>query len=287
MTRAQRVRAAMFPETVTNTKKPPPPFELPVLDPSKPMTALQTLAEPSQELKNAIADIINYQIDADFAQKFVPEIIKLLADPDGDVVRNAAELTADLSKSEAACAVMTGNDALTTALLRAAAAADGPTLEASKTRAAVAGTLLNYSEYERGRASIFRSGGIALLVRLLGSPAERVVNYAITTLHNLVQYQEGAKVAVRTAGGIQKMVPLLRWKDSKFLTININCLHMLAFGDPEAKIAIWNSRGPKELVAILKKTNDQKLLWTASRLVKGERRIVSIHFLTRSSSAQD
>ena len=70
------------------------------------MTALQMLAEPSQQLKSAIEDIVNYQLDVDFVVKFVPEIIKLLADPDPDVVRNAAELTADLSKSEAACAVM-------------------------------------------------------------------------------------------------------------------------------------------------------------------------------------
>ena len=48
------------------------------------------------------ADIINYQIDVDFAQKFAPEITKLLADADRDVVRNAAELSHDLSKSEAA-----------------------------------------------------------------------------------------------------------------------------------------------------------------------------------------
>ena len=43
----------------------------------------------------------------DFAQKFAPEITKLLADADRDVVRNAAELSHDLSKSEAACFVMT------------------------------------------------------------------------------------------------------------------------------------------------------------------------------------
>ena len=54
-----------------------------------------------------LADIINYQIDVDFAQKFAPEITKLLADADRDVVRNAAELSHDLSKSEAACFVMT------------------------------------------------------------------------------------------------------------------------------------------------------------------------------------
>ena len=67
--------------------------------------------------------------------------------------------------------------------------------------------------------SIFKSGGIPALVRLLGSPVEAVVFYAITTLHNLLMHQEGAKMAVRLAGGLQKMVALLSRTNVKFLAI--------------------------------------------------------------------
>lgn len=67
--------------------------------------------------------------------------------------------------------------------------------------------------------SIFKSGGIPALVRLLGSPVEAVVFYAITTLHNLLLHQEGAKMAVRLAGGLQKMVALLGRSNVKFLAI--------------------------------------------------------------------
>ena len=57
------------------------------------------------------------------------------------------------------------------------------------------------------------------MVRLLGYRVEAVVFYAITTLHNLLLRQEGAKMAVRLAGGLQKMVQLLHKTNVKFLAI--------------------------------------------------------------------
>ena len=52
-----RVRAAMFPETVDEAMDIPSTQ----LDPGNP-TAVQRLAEPSQMLKNAVVDLINYQV---------------------------------------------------------------------------------------------------------------------------------------------------------------------------------------------------------------------------------
>ena len=56
-TRSQRVRAAMFPETLDEG------LEIPSTqyDPSQP-TAVQRLAEPSQMLKHAVVNLINYQV---------------------------------------------------------------------------------------------------------------------------------------------------------------------------------------------------------------------------------
>jgi catenin beta 1 len=73
--------------------------------------------------------------------------------------------------------------------------------------------------------SIFKSGGIPALVKLLGSSVESIVFYAITTLHNLLLHQEGAKMAVRLAGGLQKMVALLPRSNVKFLAI-VTGMHM-------------------------------------------------------------
>lgn len=78
LTRAQRVRAAMFPETLVEGEA--------VLSSTQgepgQQTNVQRLAEPSQLLKTAIVHLINYQDDADLATRAVPELTKLLADDD-------------------------------------------------------------------------------------------------------------------------------------------------------------------------------------------------------------
>lgn len=45
-------------------------------------TNVQRLAEPSQMLKTAVVNIINYQDDAELTLKAIPELIKLLGDED-------------------------------------------------------------------------------------------------------------------------------------------------------------------------------------------------------------
>ena len=77
MTRAQRVRAAMFPETLEEGVQIPPTQ----LDAAHP-TAVQRLAEPSQMLKHAVVNLINYQDDAELATRAIPELTKLLNDED-------------------------------------------------------------------------------------------------------------------------------------------------------------------------------------------------------------
>lgn len=56
-TRSQRVRAAMFPETLDEGMEIPSTQ----FDPQQP-TAVQRLAEPSQMLKHAVVNLINYQV---------------------------------------------------------------------------------------------------------------------------------------------------------------------------------------------------------------------------------
>lgn len=56
-TRSQRVRDAMFPETLDEGMQIPQPQ----LHPDQP-TAVQRLSEPSQMLKHAVINLINYQV---------------------------------------------------------------------------------------------------------------------------------------------------------------------------------------------------------------------------------
>lgn len=77
LTRAQRVRAAMFPETLVEGEA-----AMPVQSDPAQQSNVQRLAEPSQLLKTAIVHLINYQDDAELATRAVPELTKLLADDD-------------------------------------------------------------------------------------------------------------------------------------------------------------------------------------------------------------
>ncbi|XP_015513274.1 armadillo segment polarity protein isoform X2 [Neodiprion pinetum] len=257
-TRSQRVRAAMFPETLEEG------IEIPSTqyDPAQP-TAVQRLAEPSQMLKHAVVNLINYQDDADLATRAIPELIKLLNDEDQVIVSQAAMMVHQLSKKEASRHAIMNSPQMVAALVRAISNSN----DLESTKAAV-GTLHNLSHHRQGLLAIFKSGGIPALVKLLSSPVESVLFYAITTLHNLLLHQDGSKMAVRLAGGLQKMVALLQRNNVKFLAIVTDCLQILAYGNQESKLIILASQGPIELVRIMRSYEYEKLLWTTSRVLK-------------------
>jgi len=260
-TRSQRVRAAMFPETLEEG------MEIPSTqyDANQP-TAVQRLSEPSQMLKHAVVNLINYQDDANLATRAIPELIKLLNDEDQVVVSHAALMVHQLSKKEASRhAIM--NSPQATKMIAALVRALSNSNDLETTKGAV-GTLHNLSHHRQGLLAIFKSGGIPALVKLLSSPVESVLFYGITTLHNLLLHQEGSKMAVRMAGGLQKMVALLQRNNVKFLTIVTDCLQILAYGNQESKLIILASQGPIELVRILRSYTYEKLLWTTSRVLK-------------------
>merc|ERR1719319_903877 len=257
-TRSQRVRAAMFPETLDEG------LEIPStqLDPAQP-TAVQRLAEPSQMLKHAVVNLINYQDDADLATRAIPELIKLLNDEDQVVVSQAAMMVHQLSKKEASRHAIMNSPQMVAALVKALS--NSSDLESTK---GAIGTLHNLSHHRQGLMAIFKSGGINALVKLLSSPVESVLFYTITTLHNLLLHQEGVKNQVRLAGGIPKMIALLQRNNVKFLAIVTDCLQILAYGNQESKLIILASQGPLELLRIMRSYDYEKLLWTTSRVLK-------------------
>lgn len=156
-TRSQRVRAAMFPETLEEGLQIPSTQ----LDPTQP-TAVQRLSEPSQMLKHAVVNLINYQDDADLATRAIPELTKLLNDEDQVVVSQAAMMVHQLSKKEASRHAIMNSPQMVSALVRAMSS----TNDMETTRCA-AGTLHNLSHHRQGLLAIFKSGGIPALVKLL------------------------------------------------------------------------------------------------------------------------
>uniref|UniRef100_A0AAR2L7V5 Junction plakoglobin n=1 Tax=Pygocentrus nattereri TaxID=42514 RepID=A0AAR2L7V5_PYGNA len=210
----------------------------------------------------AIVHLINYQDDAELATRAVPELTKLLADEDQVVVNKAALIVNQLTRKEASRRVLMQSPQMVAAVVRALQAGD---LETSRCAASV---LHSLSHQREGLLAIFKSGGIPALVRMLSSPMESVLFYSITTLHNLLLHQEGAKMAVRLADGLQRMVPLLKKTNPKFLAITTDCLQLLSYGNQESKLIILANGGPESLVFIMRNYNYEKLLWTTSRVLK-------------------
>uniref|UniRef100_A0A8C6FG58 Catenin beta-1 n=1 Tax=Moschus moschiferus TaxID=68415 RepID=A0A8C6FG58_MOSMO len=258
VTRAQRVRAAMFPETLDEGMQIPSTQ----FDAAHP-TNVQCLAEPSQMLKHAVVNLINYQDDAELATRAIPELTKLLDDDDQVVVNKAAVMVHQLSEKEASRDAIMRSPQMVSAIVHTMQNTNDV-----ETARCTAGTLHNLSHHREGLLAIFKSGGIPALVKMLGSPVDSVLFYAITTLHNLLLHQEGAKMAVHLAGGLQKMVALLNKTNVKFLAITTDCLQILAYGNQESKLIILASGGPQALVNTMRTYTYEKLLWTTIRVLK-------------------
>lgn len=185
----------------------------------------------------------------------------MLNDDNPDIVSHAAMVVHKLSRKDAALQAIVNSIQMVTALVQAI----GSDLDTTKD---AVGTLHNLSHHRQGLDAIFKSGAIPVLVKLLSSPIESVLFYAITTLHNLLLHHDGSKGAFRNAGGLPKMVQLLRHNNVKFLAIVTDCLQILAYGNQESKLIILQSNGPAELVRVMSSNNYEKLLWTTSRVLR-------------------
>ncbi|CAH8557588.1 Catenin beta-1, variant 2 [Schistosoma haematobium] len=203
------------------------------------------------------------EIDTDEAAGAIPELVKLIKDEDDQVIiYQSSMMVFQLSKSEAIDALIKSRDMID-CIISALDRTEDP-----ETVRFLAGTLYNISQMQPGLKAIFAAQCIPSLVKLLNSPVESVLFYAITTLHNLLLHQDGAKAVVRQSGCLQKMTALLRKNNIKFLTICTDCLQILAYGHQESKLQILCSGGPIELVRILRTYQYEKLLWTTARVLK-------------------
>ncbi|KAM9493908.1 junction plakoglobin-like isoform 2-T3 [Clarias gariepinus] len=254
LTRAQRVRAAMFPETLAERE---------TLATSDSQSNVQRLTEPSHLLNKAIVHLINYQDDAELAKRAMPELIKLLTDDDQVVVRKAALIVSRLVRNDASRHVMMQTAVMMSSMLRLMQSSSD-----METIRCMASILHCLSHHHQGLNAIFTAGGIPALINMLSSPVEAVLFYSITTLHNLLLHQDGSKMAVRMCDGLQKIVPLLKHTNPKFLAITTDCLQILSYANQESKLIILASGGPESLVYIMRNYNYEKLLWTTSRVLK-------------------
>ncbi|XP_022248931.1 catenin beta-like [Limulus polyphemus] len=261
-TRSQRVRAAMFPETLEEG------IEIPStqFDTSQP-TAVQRLSEPSQMLKHAVVNLINYQDDADLATRAVPELIKLLNDEDQVVVSQAAMMVHQLSKKEASRHAIMNSPQMVAALVRAMSTSN----DLETTRCA-AGTLHNLSHHRQGLLAIFKSGGIPALVKLLshttafqrgmqalsmhlGHQSQRLVLNCLWTLRNLSD--AGTKQdSVDTL--LQGLVQLLGSNDINVVTCAAGILSNLTCNNMRNKVIVCQVGGIENLVRTIIQAGDRE-----------------------------
>lgn len=270
-TRSQRIRAAMFPESLEDYGYQHPQNGNGQSSSNNGMrpTAVQKLSQPTNKLKTAIVHLINYQEDADVTIKAIPELIKLLNDDERPVVARALKLIEQLSRKDASRLALTSSQELIASLVKLILATHDADLHHA------ASTILNNlcsGANKQALFLIFKSNGIPALIKLLGSPLEPVLYYAITTLHNLLMYEPSAKAQVHHYNGTRKMVELLAAphsnKNPKFLAMLMDCLHILAFNNSEVKLVIQTSGGPQQIVRIMQSSNYHKLIWTSVRLMK-------------------
>jgi hypothetical protein len=163
-TRAQRIRAAIFPETLedgTNDGRSAVPIASTQFVNGQP-TAVQKLSEPSQLLKNAVIDIINYKEDAEITEKALPELIRLLNDDDPIVAGQAALVLHTLAKKEASRLALA-----TPQMIQALVQAISNPRASDETRRGVAGVFHCLSQQKQGLVALFKGNTIPMLVRLL------------------------------------------------------------------------------------------------------------------------
>ncbi|KAL5489119.1 hypothetical protein EMCRGX_G018175 [Ephydatia muelleri] len=266
--RGERVRTTMFPETIQEREEAPPtttatPTQPQVLPGQQQQTNLQRMAQSSQVLTSALANLLAYQGSSELTAQVLPDLIKLLLDQEESVMGQASQLLHELSKKEPSAKAIVLNPSAVNAIFQAVTSTSNAELQKS-----LSGTVHNLSNDRQGLLAIYNCGGIPYLVRLLGSQVDGVLFYAITTLHNLLMHYEPAKMDVRLAGGLQKMVALLVKDNPKFLAIATDCLHILAYGHQDSKLIILANGGPAYLVRLMKLYTYEKLLWTCSRLLK-------------------
>ena len=186
-TGAQRIRPAIFPETLDDGGNE----QIQLLTRIGKPSAVQRLAAPSQMLKTAVLDQVKYVDDAIAAQA-IPEILKLLNDEYKSVVSKSVAFVDQLSSKDASRTALANSQALINALLNLMNNSND-----LQTQSNAASALHNISSNRTGLQIIFKSGGIPAIIKLLSSTNDSVLFYAITTLHNLLLIEESSKAQIR------------------------------------------------------------------------------------------
>ncbi|KAL7670748.1 hypothetical protein ACOME3_005672 [Neoechinorhynchus agilis] len=99
--RARRIRAALFDDEDSSGERRHPAKK------KRTESSVQKLAEPSNMLRSAVVNLVQYQDNADLALQALPELVRLLNDEDEYVVQQAAQMVSRLARREASRVAVT------------------------------------------------------------------------------------------------------------------------------------------------------------------------------------
>uniref|UniRef100_A0A914I6N0 Uncharacterized protein n=1 Tax=Globodera rostochiensis TaxID=31243 RepID=A0A914I6N0_GLORO len=228
-------------------------------------------ARPSQLLKDSILDLLSVRSPPAEAAGNIPQLIRQLNANDQNEMLQAASLVHLLSKEDKVVVSLASSEPLMLALIKALDAPD----EVTKRHAAAA--LCHLSAHQTGAHHIFRSGGIAELVRMLRCPILSIIHYAVTTLHHLLVYVEMAKEEAIVCGALEALVPLLAPQTAipqsgpnpKLQAMVADSLYFLLLDNLQCKLTFLSLQGPRYLVEILKSNSVYvKLFYAVVRCIR-------------------
>uniref|UniRef100_A0AC35TZ30 Armadillo segment polarity protein n=1 Tax=Rhabditophanes sp. KR3021 TaxID=114890 RepID=A0AC35TZ30_9BILA len=255
--RQTRLRDKMFPDFEIETDYD---------DGQAPSTSFfaDILGEPAWQLERAVVELLGLVGDGgvDGYVMTIPDLIDSLSDSDQRSVNTAVYNLYLMSKEDEHLATLVLNPDLVEALLRAANLSDDPDIKRM-----VAAVISHLSSRQEGSRQIFRSGGIPQLVRMLGWKIEAVVHYAVTTLHNLLQYVSDSKGQILEYQGLEALIPHLNPKNVR---PNVKCqakvadsIYLLVLDRRECKEIFLEYDGPSDLIEILQTKCGYPLLYAS------------------------
>ncbi|VDP17878.1 unnamed protein product [Heligmosomoides polygyrus] len=254
-TRVSRIRAAMFPESEAGPSSGVPHRA----------TIVEQMSVPARVLKTAVLDLLAFEGTADMSALPVTDLIDLMSDRDEAVMARAVQRVYLLSKEDPFF-LQQSLDRLVEIIATRVCESRSDNMNVKRD---AIGALSHISEHPQGRMQIFRSGGLAELIRMLYCSVETVVQYAVTTLRNLLMHVDTVKAQARILGAIEALAPLLLRNNWKFLALVADSLYFLLLDDPQSKIVFLSLGGPQTLVHILNNYSQYpKLMYTVIRCVR-------------------
>uniref|UniRef100_A0A914WYI5 Beta-catenin n=1 Tax=Plectus sambesii TaxID=2011161 RepID=A0A914WYI5_9BILA len=209
----------------------------------------------------------------------IPEVIGLLADEDPEIVTKATHMVYRFAKFEASPSQQHVQSA----------AVKGPELVESLMNVILThdkkeivnnalGSLFHMSTRPDTLSIlnlvVFKSKGqlIFEIVKRMGSTNHAYNNYALLTLHSLLEQEpigsRQARAFARQANALVNIVSRLDGHNEKHLTIAIDCARHIYQHNTDQKLIFVQLGGPAKLVTILRSFNYEKLLYTTSSALK-------------------